>query len=52
LTRLSSGDRLMSKGEDNLRPGETTAAELFVQLIELFEEKALRQSLSKNAQSH
>jgi HTH-type transcriptional regulator / antitoxin HigA len=37
---LAVVDRLMSKGEDNLSPEETTLLELLVQLIERFEEKA------------
>ena len=37
---LAVVDRLMSKGEDNLTPEETTLLELLVQLIERFEEKA------------
>lgn len=37
---LAVVDRLMSKGEDNLMPEETTLLELLVQLIERFEEKA------------
>jgi HTH-type transcriptional regulator / antitoxin HigA len=37
---LAIVDRLMSKGEDNLTPEETTLLELLVQLIERFEEKA------------
>jgi HTH-type transcriptional regulator / antitoxin HigA len=37
---LAVVDRLMSKGEDNLTPEETTLLELLVQLIESFEEKA------------
>ena len=35
---LAVVDRLMSKGEDNLTPEETTLLELLVQLIERFEE--------------
>jgi HTH-type transcriptional regulator/antitoxin HigA len=34
---LAVVDRLMSKGEDNLTPEETTLLELLVQLIERFE---------------
>jgi HTH-type transcriptional regulator/antitoxin HigA len=37
---LAVVDRLMSKGEDNLTPEETTLLKLLVQLIERFEEKA------------
>ena len=37
---LAVVDRLMSKGENNLTPEETTLMELLVQLIERFEEKA------------
>jgi HTH-type transcriptional regulator / antitoxin HigA len=36
---LAVVDRLMSKGEDNLTPEETTLLELLVQLIERFEER-------------
>src|SRR5262245_27176662 len=36
---LTIVDRLMSKGEDNLTPEETTLLELLAQLIERFEEK-------------
>ena len=39
---LAIVDRLMSKGEDNLTPEETSLLELLVQLIERFEEKAYR----------
>ncbi len=37
---LAVVDRLMSKGEDNLTPEETSLLELLVQLIERFEEQA------------
>jgi len=37
---LAVVNRLMSKGENNLTPEETTLLELLVQLIERFEEKA------------
>jgi len=36
---LAIVDRLISKGEDNLTPEETTLLELLAQLIERFEEK-------------